>query len=110
MSYKQLIKCLLTITVLLCAQMSAWALGIGAGSLPPTPEDVILRWNRILMETILTPGQHPPTIMPVRSYAIMHAAMFDAVKMKRPSPFNHHTQLSAFTIDCRFHNEDDLRW
>jgi hypothetical protein len=31
------------------------------------------------METILTPGQHPATIMPVRSYAIMHAAMFDAV-------------------------------
>jgi hypothetical protein len=33
----------------------------------------------VLMETILTPGQHPATIMPVRSYAIMHAAMFDAV-------------------------------
>jgi hypothetical protein len=31
------------------------------------------------METVLTPGQHPATIMPVRSYAIMHAAMFDAV-------------------------------
>jgi hypothetical protein len=59
--------------------MSAWALGSGAVSLPPSSEDVILRWNRILMETILTPGQHPPTIMPVRSYAMMHAAMFDAV-------------------------------
>jgi hypothetical protein len=42
-------------------------------------EDVVLQWNRVLMETILTPGQHPATIMPVRSYAIMHAAMFDAV-------------------------------
>jgi hypothetical protein len=31
------------------------------------------------METVSTPGQHPPTIMPVRSYAMMHAAMFDAV-------------------------------
>ena len=79
MNYKQFIKCLLIITILLCAQVSAWALGSCAASLPPSSEDVILRWNRILMETILTPGQHPPTIMPVRSYAIMHAAMFDAV-------------------------------
>jgi hypothetical protein len=42
-------------------------------------EDVILQWNRVLMETVRTPGQHPATIMPVRSYAMMHAAMFDAV-------------------------------
>jgi len=28
---------------------------------------------------VRTPGQHPATIMPVRSYAIMHAAIFDAV-------------------------------
>ncbi|HEX5691743.1 MAG TPA: vanadium-dependent haloperoxidase, partial [Roseiflexaceae bacterium] len=31
------------------------------------------------METITSPGQQSPTIMPVRSYAMMHAAMFDAV-------------------------------
>ena len=31
------------------------------------------------METVRTPGQQPATIMPVRSYAMMHAAMFDAV-------------------------------
>jgi hypothetical protein len=43
-------------------------------------ENVILRWNRVLTETIRTPGAHPSaTIFPVRSYAIMHAAMFDAV-------------------------------
>lgn len=42
-------------------------------------EDVIVRWNRVLRETVLTPGMHPATIMPVRSYAMMHAAMFDAV-------------------------------
>lgn len=44
-----------------------------------TAENVVLRWNRVLMETVSTPGQQPATIMPVRSYAIMHAAMFDAV-------------------------------
>jgi hypothetical protein len=33
----------------------------------------------VLKETISTPGQHPATIMPVRSYAMMHGAIFDAV-------------------------------
>jgi hypothetical protein len=42
-------------------------------------ENVVLQWNRVLQETIRTPGLHPPTIFPVRSFAIMHAAIFDAV-------------------------------
>ena len=42
-------------------------------------ENVILQWNRVLQETIRTPGQHPGTIFPVRSFAMMHGAMFDAV-------------------------------
>jgi hypothetical protein len=79
MNYQQFLKCILTITILLCAQMNAWARGNGAANLQASSEDVILQWNRVLMETIRTPGQHPPTIMPVRSYAMMHAAMFDAV-------------------------------
>ena len=45
----------------------------------PAPENVILRWNRVLQETIRTPGMQPPTIFPVRSFAMMHGAMFDAV-------------------------------
>lgn len=42
-------------------------------------ENVVLRWNRVLQATISTPGQQPPTIFPVRSFAMMHAAIFDAV-------------------------------
>jgi hypothetical protein len=79
MTYKQIVKCLLTVAVLLCAQMPALAHNAGAAKLLAPQEDVILQWNRVLMETVSTPGQHPPTIMPVRSYAMMHAAMFDAV-------------------------------
>jgi hypothetical protein len=59
--------------------MNAGARVNSPANLPASDEDVILQWNRVLMETILTPGQHPATIMPVRSYAMMHAAMFDAV-------------------------------
>lgn len=73
---KRLVKCLLAIAIMVLAQARAWAFNNN-----PTlsQEDVILQWNRVLMETVLTPGQHPATIMPVRSYAMMHAAMFDAV-------------------------------
>ena len=42
-------------------------------------EDVILQWNRVLAQTIQIPNAHPPTILPVRSFAMMHLAMFDAV-------------------------------
>ena len=76
MTHKQLLKCFLTLAILICAQINALGLN---NNLPVMQEDVILQWNRVLMETVLTPGQHPATIMQVRSYAIMHAAMFDAV-------------------------------
>lgn len=72
------VKCLLAIAILICAQAHAWASHTATTNAPVFQEDVILQWNRVLMETILTPGQHPATIMPVRSYAMMHAAMFDA--------------------------------
>ncbi|HEU4712136.1 MAG TPA: vanadium-dependent haloperoxidase [Pyrinomonadaceae bacterium] len=72
---KRILKCLLAIAIMICAHASASA----TNNVSLVQEDVILQWNRVLMETVLTPGQHPATIMPVRSYAIMHAAMFDAV-------------------------------
>ena len=42
-------------------------------------EDVILQWNRVLGQTLQVPDVQPPTINPVRSFAMMHLAMFDAV-------------------------------
>jgi hypothetical protein len=71
MNLKVLKNIFLIFAVLICTQTSVWAY--------TAQEDVILQWNRVLMETVRTPGQQPATIMPVRSYAIMHAAMFDAV-------------------------------
>ena len=79
MNHKRLINGLLTLVILLCTQTSVWALNSATVNMPVTQEDVILQWNRVLMETVLTPGQHPATIMQVRSYAMMHAAMYDAV-------------------------------
>ena len=76
MNYRGILKFLLLLTILVAAPLTNRAK-------TPNPtitfnEDVILQWNRVLKETVSTPGQHPATIMPVRSYAMMHAAMFDA--------------------------------
>jgi hypothetical protein len=79
MKHRQLIKFLLIITISCCVQISALAQDNVASNSNDPRENVILRWNRVLKETVSTPGQHPATIMPVRSYAMMHAAMFDAV-------------------------------
>ena len=69
----------LILAVLISTQTGVWANNSVLANVPAAQEDVILQWNRVLMETVRTPGQQPATIMPVRSYAIMHAAMFDAV-------------------------------
>ena len=75
MNRKQFLTGLLTLAILICTQASAWAFNHNL----TVAEDVILQWNRVLNQTVRTPGQQPATIMPVRSYAMLHAAMFDAI-------------------------------
>ncbi len=79
MNYKQLLNCLLTITILLCALTNVRAQEMDASETNPPGENVVLQWNRVLQETLRTPGQHPATIFQTRPYAMMHAAIFDAV-------------------------------
>lgn len=79
MKEKLLKNIFLILAVLICTQTRVWAYNTSTANMPVAQDDVILQWNRVLMETVRTPGQQPATIMPVRSYAIMHAAMFDAV-------------------------------
>src|SRR6266853_2047355 len=38
-----------------------------------------LQWNRILLAIVRTPGVQPATIHTTRSFALMHAAIYDAV-------------------------------
>jgi PAP2 superfamily len=79
MNYQRRLNCLLSITILFCALTNIRAQDIKQTELNPPGENVILQWNRVLQETVRTPGQQPATIFPVRSFAMMHAAMFDAV-------------------------------
>src|SRR5215471_15740831 len=39
----------------------------------------VLQWNKNLLVIVRTPGAQPTTIHPTRSFAIMHAAVYDAV-------------------------------
>jgi len=54
---------------LLCASLTAQA----------QPLNQVLQWNKTLLTIVRTPGAQPATIHPTRSFAIMHAAIYDAV-------------------------------
>jgi hypothetical protein len=41
--------------------------------------NVVVQWNRTLLIIVRTPGAQPATVHPTRSFAIMHAAIYDAV-------------------------------
>jgi membrane-associated phospholipid phosphatase len=58
---------------------------LAAASLAPVmaqaaqPVSQVVQWNKTLLSIVRTPGAQPPTIHPTRSFAIMHAAIYDAV-------------------------------
>src|SRR4029077_14009751 len=41
--------------------------------------DPVVQWNKALLEIVRTPKAQPATIHPTRSFAIMHAAIYDVV-------------------------------
>ncbi len=51
-----------------------------ASSASPSPTvDPVVQWNRILLRIVRTPGAQPATVHPTRSFAMLHAAIYDAV-------------------------------
>jgi hypothetical protein len=50
--------------------------GLDSAARPVNP---IVQWNRALLVIVRTPKAQPPTIHPTRSFAILHAAIYDAV-------------------------------
>lgn len=68
----------LTTLALLCASVQAKVNGQPAGATAGSTNPVV-QWNRNLLAIVRTPGAQPGTIHPTRSFAIMHAAIYDAV-------------------------------
>jgi hypothetical protein len=80
---------ILIVFALLCAGLSILA-GGSYGASPndehqaaidssAQPVNPVVQWNRTLLGIVRTPGAQPATIHPTRSFAIMHAAIYDAV-------------------------------
>jgi hypothetical protein len=67
-----------TSLALMCATplvySASWYADSAAGS-----TDEVIQWNKTLLTIVRTPGVQPATIHPTRSFAIMHAAIYDAV-------------------------------
>src|SRR5258708_12090717 len=51
----------------------------GANDSSAQPVNPVVQWNRTLLLIVRTPGAQPSTVHPTRSFAIMHAAIYDAV-------------------------------
>jgi hypothetical protein len=49
------------------------------GDAPPEMLNPVVEWNRTLLTIVRTPKAQPATVHPTRSFAVMHAAIYDAV-------------------------------
>src|SRR5438045_2042981 len=51
---------------------------------PAQPVNAVIEWNRTLLTIIRTPGAQPASIHSTRNFAILHAAVYDAVNNIHP--------------------------
>src|SRR6266403_4618265 len=53
------------------------------------PVNAVIEWNRTLLAIVRTPGAQPATVHSTRNFAILHAAIYDAVNNIEPkfSPY-----------------------
>ncbi len=75
--------------VLLCAALLALATGALANTSTAQAVNPVVQWNRTLLVIVRTHGAQPATIHPTRSFALVHAAIYDAVNAidRRHKPY-----------------------
>src|SRR5690349_17208601 len=69
----------LIIMLALCASLSAQVAAPQATASSDQSVNPVVQWNKNLLVIVRTPGAQPTTIHPTRSFALMHAAIYDAV-------------------------------
>jgi hypothetical protein len=74
----------LIIATLLCGSLQAQvtkapSTGPAQSSANPKHVNPVIEWNRALLVIVRTPGGQPATVHSTRSFAILHAAVYDAV-------------------------------
>ena len=73
---------IVTIFVLICSCLQFASLANAATDEQQNsaqPVNAVIEWNRTLLAIVRTPGAQPATIHSTRSFAILHAAIYDAV-------------------------------
>src|SRR6476646_6893761 len=81
-----------TIFALICSFLQVAPLanaGTNEQQNPAQPVNAVIEWNRTLLTIIRTPGAQPASIHSTRNFAILHAAVYDAVNNIHPkfSPY-----------------------
>ena len=77
---------MLAVAAFMCASLQAQVIaGSGARSHEPSPAspsqsvNPVVEWNRTLLVIVRTPGAQSPTVHSTRSFALLHAAVYDAI-------------------------------
>ena len=68
-----------TSTTIAYAESSAAVADRGDGASERGSSAIVVTWNQALLNIVRTPGAQPATVHPTRSFAILHAAIYDAV-------------------------------
>jgi hypothetical protein len=79
-------KHLMNLMLLLCATICVFGISTYGASTDDESQvsknsavNPVVTWNATLLVIVRTPGAQPKTIHPTRSFAVMHAAIYDAV-------------------------------
>src|SRR6202030_300617 len=83
---------IVTIFVLICSCLQFASLANAATDEEQNsdqPVNAVIEWNRTLLAIVRTPGAQPSSIHSTRNFAILHAAIYDAVNSIEPkfSPY-----------------------
>lgn len=69
----------LILTTLACVSSSTFVGAATEGKQPSQPVNAVIEWNRTLLTIVRTQGAQPAAIHSTRNFAILHAAMYDAI-------------------------------
>jgi hypothetical protein len=93
-----MIKAVLAITFVGASAQAQLALQPSSTS--TVPLNPVIQWNRNLLAIVRTPGAQPGTIHPTRSFAMMHAAIYDAVDAVDRTHQPYRIQISGTSPDA----------
>jgi len=68
-----------SLVAVMCVLPLVCGYAFSASSVTTESVNEVVQWNKTLLTIVRTPGAQPATVHPTRDFAIMHAAIYDAV-------------------------------